>query len=129
METPASPITRTVTVVFAGRCVAHYKNKGSDWRNCKCRKSVLIYDGGRQSRVSAKTRSWAQAEDYAQKLRDKWLRRCAKRIGKGAASTPTHAARYLCCLEFTAWRTTARCVQNFGPRQSRDNCQGVFAVG
>jgi integrase len=32
----------------------------------------LIYDGGRQSRVSAKTRSWAQAEDFAQKLRDKW---------------------------------------------------------
>ena len=72
METPASPITRTVTVVVRHAAACKDKGRGSDWRNCKCRKSVLIYDGGRQSRVSAKTRSWAQAEDFAQKLRDKW---------------------------------------------------------
>src|SRR5579862_5319116 len=72
MDTPASPITRTVTVVVRHAAACKDKDKGSDWRKCNCRKSVLTYDGGRQSRVSAKTRSWSQAEDFAQKLRDKW---------------------------------------------------------
>jgi integrase/recombinase XerD len=41
------------------------------WKRCKCRKSLYIYEAGKVSYVSARTRSWEQAEKLAQAERDK----------------------------------------------------------
>ncbi len=49
--------------------------RGNLWRKCRCPKSLLVYEGqgsGKNRRVSAKTRSWEQAEKRAQELRDSW---------------------------------------------------------
>jgi len=64
--------TTTVTVF-----VRHGTYKGkicpqtdSQWKRCNCRKSLYIYEGGKTTFVSAKTRSWEDAEKFAQKERD-----------------------------------------------------------
>ena len=41
------------------------------WKRCNCRKSLYIYEGGKVSNISARTRSWEQAERFAQTERDK----------------------------------------------------------
>jgi len=72
---PAAPITRTVTVTTRHSADCADKDKGSNWSRCRCRKALLIYEGegsGTNRRVSAKTRSWAEAEKRAQEWRDKW---------------------------------------------------------
>jgi len=55
------------------------RRKGSDWRKCDCRKSLLVYDGttrknGRLANrvVSAETRSWTKAEQAAQDWLDQF---------------------------------------------------------
>ena len=70
MTNPAS--TTTVTVF-----VRHGTYKGitcpktdPQWKRCNCRKSVYIYENGRDTVVSAKTRSWEAAEKFAQVERD-----------------------------------------------------------
>jgi site-specific recombinase XerD len=40
------------------------------WKRCKCRKSLYIYENGKDKYVSAKTRSFEQAEKIAQAERD-----------------------------------------------------------
>jgi integrase len=71
------PSTTTVTVF-----VRHGTYKGKicpktdpGWKQCKCRKSLYIYDGskttGKTKYMSARTRSWEQAEKLAQVERDK----------------------------------------------------------
>ena len=64
--------TTTVTVF-----VRHGTYKGitcpktdPQWKRCNCRKSVYIYENGRDTVVSAKTRSWEAAEKFAQVERD-----------------------------------------------------------
>src|SRR5260370_12763789 len=47
------------------------KKDNPQWKRFNCRKSVYIYEDGRKSYVSAKTRSWKQAEKFAQSERDK----------------------------------------------------------
>ena len=44
----------------------YYKGKG-----CRCRKSLYINEDGKDRRISAKTRSWEQAEKAAQAEREK----------------------------------------------------------
>jgi site-specific recombinase XerD len=44
--------------------------KTPQWKRCTCRKSLYIYEGGRVTYKSAKTRSWEQAERAAQAERD-----------------------------------------------------------
>ena len=62
--------TTTVSVLtrHTGDCPKH---GDPTWRRCKCRKSLYIYEGGKVSYLSARTRSWEQAEKVAQAERDK----------------------------------------------------------
>jgi hypothetical protein len=54
--------------------------KGLDWHRCNCRKSILVYDGKTRTKdgkltnriVSAKTRSWSQAETLCQEWLDQF---------------------------------------------------------
>jgi len=64
---------RTVKVIVRHSADCKDKAKASEWRHCKCRKAIVIYAGGgsgTNKRVSAKTRSWEQAEKTAQEIRD-----------------------------------------------------------
>ena len=75
MENERQKATRTVKVIVRHSADCKDKSKGSEWRKCTCRKSLLIYEGegtGRNRRVSAKTRSWEAAEKEAQRWRDSW---------------------------------------------------------
>ncbi len=66
---------RTVKVIVRHSADCKDRKKGSEWRRCRCPKSLLIYDGGGSGanrRVSAKTRSWEQAEKQAQEILDSW---------------------------------------------------------
>jgi site-specific recombinase XerD len=47
------------------------KKDNPQWKRCNCRKSLYIYEGGRVQYVSAKTRSWEQAERVAEEERNK----------------------------------------------------------
>jgi integrase/recombinase XerD len=54
-------------------CVRHakdcpHKDAGELFRNCKCRKSLRYFYDGKQRRQSAKTRSWATAEQARRAL-------------------------------------------------------------
>jgi integrase len=73
-------ITRTVKAVVRHSAKCRFKDKGAEWRNCKCPKTLLVYeaDKGKNRRVSAKTRSWERAEQKAQELRDSWDPRLQK---------------------------------------------------
>lgn len=62
--------TTTVTVFtrHTGKCP---KRKDRFWKRCNCRKSLYIYEDGKVTNISAKTRSWEQAEKAADAERDK----------------------------------------------------------
>ena len=67
------PSTTTITVI-----VRHGTYKGVEcpqtdpgWKRCNCRKSLYIYENGKTTYMSAKTRSWETAEKVAQIERDK----------------------------------------------------------
>src|SRR5438309_2223060 len=82
----AAPIllcTRSVSVIVrkhADECLKRQsspdKKTRDNWkRHCRCPKSLLVYEGegsGKNRRISAKTRSWEQAEKFAQEYRDSW---------------------------------------------------------
>jgi site-specific recombinase XerD len=55
------------------------------WRRCRCMKALYIYEHGSDQTVSAKTRSWEQAEKIAQAERDR--RDPAKSAGQAATRT------------------------------------------
>ncbi len=61
--------TARVVVRHSKKCP--HRKKGLDWRRCNCRKSLLVYESrvGTNRYVSARTRSWEQAE----KFRQQWL--------------------------------------------------------
>ncbi len=72
-ESIPSSRTITVKVIVRHSSTCKDKNRGSEWRKCRCRKAILIYDGGGSGanrRISAKTRSWELAEKTAQEYRD-----------------------------------------------------------
>jgi len=68
--TEAGPTTTTVTV-FTRHNDDCPKKQNRYWKRCNCRKSLYIYENGKVSFVSARTRSWEQAERLAQQERDK----------------------------------------------------------
>ena len=70
MANRINPETPTVTV-FTRHSAECPKAADRSWKRCNCRKSVYIYEGGKVKNISAKTRSWAQAEKFAQVERDK----------------------------------------------------------
>ncbi len=65
------PITSLTISVFARHSVDCPKGDDPQWKRCKCRKSIYIREDGKTTYVSAKTRSWTEAEEVAQRLRDK----------------------------------------------------------
>ncbi len=44
---------------------------GQDYKECNCRKSIYVYENGKDRLISAKTRSWKKAEQMAQAEMDK----------------------------------------------------------
>jgi hypothetical protein len=66
-----SPRTHTFTVTpFTRHSPECPKKDNPQWKRCKCRKSLYIYEAGKVAYKSAKTRSWEQAERVAQAERD-----------------------------------------------------------
>ena len=66
---------KTVTVIVRHSAACKDKHRGGEWRKCRCPKTLLVYEGqgsGTNRRVSAITRSWEQAEQRAQDMRDSW---------------------------------------------------------
>jgi integrase len=70
MASEINPTTTTVAV-FTRHSADCPKAADRYWRRCKCRKSLYIYADGKATFVSAKTRSWEQAETYAHAERDR----------------------------------------------------------
>jgi integrase len=68
MSEPTKTVTVRVMVRHSQNCKD--RRKGTDWRRCNCRKALYVYDNGNERFVSAKTRSWTQAETRAQEMRD-----------------------------------------------------------
>jgi hypothetical protein len=65
---PISSFTITVFTRHSGDCP---KRRYPHWKRCQCRKSLYIREHGKTAYVSAKTRSWEQAERVAASERDK----------------------------------------------------------
>ena len=63
-----NPSTTTITVFT--RHSADCPQTNPQWKRCRCRKSIYIYENGEVRYKSAKTRSWEQAERVAQAERD-----------------------------------------------------------
>jgi hypothetical protein len=70
MKSPASPATCTISV-FTRHAPDCPKASDRNWKRCKCRKALYIYEDGHDHIVSARTRSWEQAERFAQTERDR----------------------------------------------------------
>lgn len=64
------PISTSTITVFT-RHSEDCSQRNPQWKRCKCRKSLYIYENGKKTVVSAKTRSWEDAEKVAQAERDK----------------------------------------------------------
>jgi integrase/recombinase XerD len=64
MASPANPATTTITV-FTRHAPDCPKKDDRYWKRCNCRKSLYIYENGVDRIISARTRSWAQAEQCA----------------------------------------------------------------
>jgi hypothetical protein len=77
MKTVAAQTTTTVTV-YTRDTADCPKRDDRYWKRCKCRKALYIHENGRDRKVSARTRSWEQAERLAQLERDR--RDPAKRL-------------------------------------------------
>ncbi len=63
-----APFTITVFTRHTAECP---KAGNPQWKRRDCRKSLYIREGGKTRYVTAKTRSWEEAERYAQAERDK----------------------------------------------------------
>jgi site-specific recombinase XerD len=70
MKSPAIPATTTISV-FTRHSPDCPKVSKRDWKRCNCRKAIYIYEDGHDHIVSARTRSWEQAERLAQAERDR----------------------------------------------------------
>jgi integrase/recombinase XerD len=69
MGTAVNPATFTVTV-FTRHAPECSQKANPQWKRCNCRKSLYIYENNKVTYKSAKTRSWEQAEKFAQQERD-----------------------------------------------------------
>jgi len=65
---PIASFTITVFTRHAAECPKH---DDPQWKRCKCKKSLYVREAGKTRYVSAHTRSWAEAEELAQRERDK----------------------------------------------------------
>lgn len=72
MNPEAQQTTTTVTVfVRHSPTCSHEEDRYYRGKGCNCVKALYIYEDGRDRKVSAKTRSWEQAERLAQVERDR----------------------------------------------------------
>jgi hypothetical protein len=70
---PALLRPKTQTVSVYTRHSADCPRKGEpQWRRCKCAKYLYLLREGKDTTLSAKTRSWEKAEQQAQEIRDSW---------------------------------------------------------
>lgn len=87
----------TFTVTLFTRHTPECPQKDNpQWKQCKCRKSLYIYENGKVSYKSAKTRSWKQAETIAQAecdLRDPVKIKLASIEAEEAAKKAKEAAK------------------------------------
>jgi integrase/recombinase XerD len=67
---PTVEIATTTISLFVRHNPTCPKRDDPQWKRCKCRKSLYIYENGKVRYQSAKTRSWEQAEKVAQQERD-----------------------------------------------------------
>jgi integrase len=75
MEESVKPEARTVKVQVRHSPKCKDKHRGTDWRRCRCRKILRVYEGGgpgANRRITTKTRSWEEAERQAEELRESW---------------------------------------------------------
>lgn len=70
-ETKQSTTTIKVIVRHGTKCKRNNPGLGEDYRECRCHKSIYIYEDGKHNAFSAKTRVWEVAEKAAQAERDK----------------------------------------------------------
>jgi len=70
MATEIDLKTTTITV-FTRHTDECPKKADRTWKRCNCRKSLYIYEDGKVTNVSAKTRSWKAAEEFADAERAK----------------------------------------------------------
>lgn len=68
-KSDSAPSTFTVTV-FTRHSDDCIKRDDPQWKRCNCRKSLYLYENGKVRYVSAKTRSWEQAQKLAQQEMD-----------------------------------------------------------
>src|ERR1700733_1684887 len=69
--TADEPIASLTISVFTRHSEECPQRDNPQWRRCKCRKSLYIREHGKTKYVSAKTRSWEEAERIARAERDK----------------------------------------------------------
>jgi site-specific recombinase XerD len=69
--TADEPISSLTISVFTRHSEDCSKHDDPQWRRCKCRKSLYIREHGKTRYMSAKTRSWEEAERVARAERDK----------------------------------------------------------
>jgi site-specific recombinase XerD len=69
MKLPARPTTTTISVLTRHSRTCP-KRKDRYWRRCNCRKALYIYENGHDQIISARTRSWEQAERFARTLQE-----------------------------------------------------------
>jgi integrase len=75
------PLTRTVKVQVRHSPDCKHKNRGPEFKGCQCPKVLRVYEGGgagANRRISAKTRSWEKAEEFAREYRDSFDPRLQK---------------------------------------------------
>jgi hypothetical protein len=65
------PVSSTTITVFTRHSEQCPRADEPQWKRCNCRKSLYIRESGKTTYVSAKTRSWDEAERFAQRERDK----------------------------------------------------------
>jgi integrase/recombinase XerD len=70
MEIFEAPQTFTATVFTRHLPTCKDRKKGGVHRKCGCPKYIYLYEDGKDRMVSAKTRSWERAEEFAQVQRD-----------------------------------------------------------
>lgn len=64
-------IASTTITVFTRHSSECPNKENPQWKRCKCRKSLYIREDGRTTYLSAKTRSWGEAEELAHFERDR----------------------------------------------------------
>ncbi|MGA2169982.1 MAG: site-specific integrase [Terracidiphilus sp.] len=113
MTTPDQPATLTISV-FTRHSADCPKKADRFWRRCSCRKSLYIYEAGKASFMSARTRSWEKAQKLADaeldkrdpvkiRLREIEAQEAAKRAAEAAAEAAKATERLTIQAALREW--------------------------